>query len=157
SIHINFQTGDPIKLSIWSADGLTKLGETAAFADAVGVQTADLVAAVPITASTSYLLVAMSSGPYIWVNHDGSGFNDFTTDATYPAWPASIPLYSNSGGGKVAIWANAEEFDFYIDPSGSDLNDGSLAHPWAITALNTKQSTYAGLRVGLLNGTYDVY
>lgn len=48
-----------------------------------------------------------------------------------------------------------EEFDFYISTTGSDSNDGSLGSPWAITGLNTKRATYAGLRVGLLPGTYS--
>lgn len=48
-------------------------------------------------------------------------------------------------------------FDYYISPSGSDSNDGlTPSTPWAITALNTKRSLYAGTRVGLLDGTYDL-
>ncbi len=49
-------------------------------------------------------------------------------------------------------------FDFYISPTGSDANLGtSPAQAWAITALNTKQSTYAGKRVGLIAGIYPVF
>lgn len=47
-------------------------------------------------------------------------------------------------------------FDFYISPTGSDSNPGTLASPWAITALMSKTSTIAGKTVGLLDGTYDV-
>jgi hypothetical protein len=47
-------------------------------------------------------------------------------------------------------------FDYYISTSGSDSNSGTLASPWAITAINTKQSSYAGKRLGILPGTYDV-
>lgn len=48
-------------------------------------------------------------------------------------------------------------FDYYISPSGNDNAAGtSPATPWAITALNTKHATYAGRRVGVLDGTYDV-
>lgn len=47
-------------------------------------------------------------------------------------------------------------FDFYLSSSGSNTNSGTLASPWAITAINTKQSTYAGKRLGILPGTYDV-
>jgi hypothetical protein len=47
-------------------------------------------------------------------------------------------------------------FDCYISTSGSDSNAGTLASPWAITAINTKQSSYAGKRLGILPGTYDV-
>lgn len=47
-------------------------------------------------------------------------------------------------------------FDYYISPTGSDSNDGlTTGTPWAITALNTKRATYAGKRVGLMDGTYD--
>jgi hypothetical protein len=50
-----------------------------------------------------------------------------------------------------------EVFDFYISPTGSDSNNGlTTSTPWAITAINTKRATYAGLRVGLMDGTYDL-
>ena len=48
-------------------------------------------------------------------------------------------------------------FDYYIAPSGSDANPGTLALPWAITAINTHRTEYAGKRVGLLDGTYNVH
>lgn len=47
-------------------------------------------------------------------------------------------------------------FDYYISTSGSSGNPGTQAAPWDIGSLNTKQSTYTGKRVGLLNGTYNV-
>jgi len=47
-------------------------------------------------------------------------------------------------------------FDYYISPSGSDGNAGTQASPWAITAINTKRATYAGRRVGLMDGTYSI-
>jgi Chitobiase/beta-hexosaminidase C-terminal domain len=47
-------------------------------------------------------------------------------------------------------------FNFYISTTGSDSNTGTFASPWSITAINTKQSTYAGQRLGILPGTYDV-
>lgn len=62
---------------------------------------------------------------------------------------ASAPTATADGG--------AVSFDFYISPTGSDSNPGTLAQPWAITALNTKQETYAGNAVGLLDGTYNIY
>ena len=52
--------------------------------------------------------------------------------------------------------AQTESFDFYISPTGSDNNSGTLSSPWAITAINTKRDTYAGRRVGLLDGNYDL-
>jgi hypothetical protein len=73
-----------------------------------------------------------------------------------------------SGGATIAAslatsllprWAAAATsgttFDYYISPTGSDGNAGTSASPWALTALNTKRSTYAGKRVGVLPGTYS--
>jgi hypothetical protein len=59
-------------------------------------------------------------------------------------------------------WAQAQDgspgsFDFYISPTGSDSNPGSYESPWAITAINTHRDVYAGKRVGLLDGTYNVH
>lgn len=50
----------------------------------------------------------------------------------------------------------APTFDFFISTTGSDSNPGTLSQPWAITALNSKSSQYAGKKVGLVAGTYDV-
>lgn len=41
-------------------------------------------------------------------------------------------------------------FDFFIAPNGDDNNLGTLASPWSITALNSKQSTYAGKKIGII-------
>jgi hypothetical protein len=51
--------------------------------------------------------------------------------------------------------AQSTAFDFYISPTGSDSNPGTAGSPWALTALNTRRSTYAGHRVGVLPGTYN--
>ena len=51
---------------------------------------------------------------------------------------------------------SSSTFDYYISTSGNDSNSGSLSSPWAITGINTHQSTYAGKRLGILPGTYDV-
>jgi hypothetical protein len=56
----------------------------------------------------------------------------------------------------VARAATVAAFDYYIGPSGSDANAGTQASPWAITAINTKRSSYAGKRVGLMDGTYNI-
>jgi hypothetical protein len=65
--------------------------------------------------------------------------------AAWLQWPQSVAFAQSS----------SDTFDFYISPTGSDSNPGTIDRPWAITALNTKRSTYAGRRVGLLNGTYS--
>lgn len=56
----------------------------------------------------------------------------------------------------IAQVPSPEAFDFYIATTGSDDNAGTDAEPWAITALNTKRATYAGMRVGIKDGTYDL-
>ena len=53
--------------------------------------------------------------------------------------------------------AQITSYNFYISPTGSDSNPGTLASPWSINAINSKQSTYAGKSVGVLPGTYNVY
>jgi hypothetical protein len=64
--------------------------------------------------------------------------------------------------------ANAQSvttFDYYVSPTGSDSNPGTLASPWAITSLSLFSHTAknvancnltGGKRVGFLPGTYDV-
>lgn len=46
-----------------------------------------------------------------------------------------------------------QTFDYYISAIGDDNNPGTLASPWSITALNSKQATYAGKRVGIIGNT----
>jgi hypothetical protein len=48
----------------------------------------------------------------------------------------------------------AVTFDYYISTTGSDSNPGTLAEPWAITAIESKGSLLVSKRVGLLSGTY---
>ena len=60
-------------------------------------------------------------------------------------------------GSRWSVAIGQTGFDFYISPTGSDSNPGTLSQPWAITALNTKRSTYAGKKVGLLDGTYNIH
>lgn len=68
-------------------------------------------------------------------------------------------LNSSIASSAYTITGSGAVFDFYISPTGSDSNAGSLASPWAITAINTHSTGaggYAGKRLGLLPGTYDV-
>lgn len=67
----------------------------------------------------------------------------------------SLASSASSGLANLAGTSGAS-FDYYISSTGSDSNAGTLGAPWAITAINTKQATYAGKRLGLLPGTYDV-
>ena len=73
-----------------------------------------------------------------------------------------------AGGGSLWKQVSAGTFDYYIGPSGSDGNAGTIGSPWAITSLLSSQSSsygsqiatnkglMAGKRVGLLDGTYRV-
>jgi len=71
----------------------------------------------------------------------------------------------------LPIWrrANAASasttFDFYVSPTGSDSNPGTVAAPWAITSLMNRsinannQANFgktSGKRIGFLPGTYNV-
>jgi hypothetical protein len=64
-------------------------------------------------------------------------------------------------GARFAAWylqpasTTVVAYDYYISPSGNDSNPGSQSSPWALTAINTKQSIYQGKRVGVLPGTYN--
>jgi hypothetical protein len=67
-------------------------------------------------------------------------------------------------GALVLPWARPRDaqsqsvtFDYYISPTGSNSNPGTLSQPWGISALSSMGSTYAGKRVGIIQGTYGVY
>jgi hypothetical protein len=60
---------------------------------------------------------------------------------------------------------SASSFDYYISPTGSDSNPGTVSSPWAITSLmNSAQNSQnvtnwnatAGKKIGLLPGVYRV-
>ena len=69
-----------------------------------------------------------------------------------PATAVVPGLFTRVSRAQIASTA----FDFYISTTGNDNNSGTLVSPWSINAINTKQSTYAGKRVGIIAGTYDV-
>lgn len=67
------------------------------------------------------------------------------------------------------LTANAQSasasFDFYVSPSGSDSNPGTVGSPWAITSLMNRSvngnnlanfAKTTGKRIGFLPGTYNV-
>jgi hypothetical protein len=59
-------------------------------------------------------------------------------------------------GGQIGDNGGGAGFNFYISPTGDDNNSGTdINHPWSITALNSKQATYAGKRIGMLPGVYQ--
>jgi hypothetical protein len=59
---------------------------------------------------------------------------------------ASVPFINT----RRAFAQSALPFNYFISPIGDDNNEGSLASPWSITALNSKMSTYSGKRVGII-------
>lgn len=69
----------------------------------------------------------------------------------------ALPSIALARRGLGGVSSGGTTFDYYISPSGSDSNAGTIGSPWAITAINSKQSTYAGKKVGLLDGTYPLY
>jgi hypothetical protein len=59
---------------------------------------------------------------------------------------ASVPFIKP----RFTFAQSALPFDYFISPNGDDNNAGSLASPWSITALNSKQSMYSGKRIGII-------
>jgi hypothetical protein len=82
---------------------------------------------------------------------------------------ATVNSLISGGGSFIAVGAGALvsgaplTFDYYVSPTGSDSNAGTLASPWAITSLslltaNTHNvancTATSGKRIGFLPGTY---
>lgn len=67
-------------------------------------------------------------------------------------------VLNNVAPGPFTIVAQPAAFNYFISPTGSNSNPGTLASPWALTAINAMQSTYGGTRVGIIGdqGSYDV-
>lgn len=62
-----------------------------------------------------------------------------------PAW-ARIPRGGVTGSSTPPI-----AFDFFIAPNGDDNNNGlTPATAWSLSALNSKQATYAGKKIGIV-------
>lgn len=67
------------------------------------------------------------------------------------------PFKPNGGVFSVAATTPPVACDYYIGTGGSDSNPGTSGSPWAITAINTKQATYAAHVVCLQDGTYNIF
>lgn len=97
----------------------------------------------------------------------------YTTDGSTPTFPVSGTTQQYTGTflvtatetvkaiaiatglltssiGSAAYTIAAVTFDFFIAPNGDDSNAGTLASPWSITALNSKQATYSGKKIGII-------
>jgi hypothetical protein len=67
--------------------------------------------------------------------------------------------FANSSVGTAiyTISGSSPTANFFISTTGNDLNNGlTPATAWAITGINTHQSTYSGQNLGIIAGTYDV-
>jgi hypothetical protein len=69
---------------------------------------------------------------------------------------AGLPFGAALLSSRALAQSASNQFDYYISPAGNDSNPGTSSQPWSINAINTRQSTYAGKSVGLLDGTYDL-
>ncbi len=81
--------------------------------------------------------------------------------ALRPAWAGFLGFGRGRG-----LPARAGAFDYYVSPTGSASNTGSLESPWDISVFamtpNANTASYyqglmTGKRIGLLPGTYPVY
>jgi hypothetical protein len=63
----------------------------------------------------------------------------------YAVLATSVPMLL-----RTARSQSPTTFNYYISPIGDDNNPGTLASPWSITALNSKQATYSGKSVGII-------
>jgi len=81
----------------------------------------------------------------------------YTANSQFTAFGLDVvanPRYGLWSRAQSSYVLQSSSFNYYISPTGDDNNAGTLAAPWSITALNSKQSTYAGKRIGFLPGTY---
>lgn len=87
----------------------------------------------------------------------GAGFISYVDEANGIGitFNGVLPVVTPVLVSNVTITAVPPPFDFFISTTGSDSNAGTLAAPWALTALNTKRATYKGKKVGIIQGTYN--
>lgn len=124
-----------------------------------GVAYSQSLAASGGTAPYTYTLVTATPNSGGWINVSSAGV---VTGTPGTAETETITVFATDSLGatsvnqpvSLTVAAVGAAFDFYISPTGSDSNTGTLASPWAITALNTKQATYGGLgkRIGVIGG-----
>ena len=59
--------------------------------------------------------------------------------------------YATSSVGSASYVISGTVFNFFIAPNGDDNNNGlTPSTAWSLTALNTKQSTYRGQKIGII-------
>jgi hypothetical protein len=92
----------------------------------------------------------VSNGDTVRARVTTSGATSTATSCTVVASPSGVQDTF------TVTTVASTSFDYWISASGSDSNPGTQAQPWAWTALFTKAATYAGKRLGVLDGTYDM-
>lgn len=100
----------------------------------------------------------LTEGPGSWLACDSSG-NLSGTPTTAEVESIQFQCVDALGRSATATYpltvtTSSSSFDFYIANTGNDNNLGTQVSPWSINALNSKQATYAGKRVGFIAGTY---
>ncbi len=143
-----------------------------------------IVAAVSITTtsplpnateSSSYSYTMAATGgftPYTWSLLSSTGSNSWSVSPTgvITGLPGSVEIDtldiqvvdalgvpSAANFNLTVSSSTGGSFNYFISTTGNDSNNGlTPATAWAITALNSKQATYGGQRLGLIAGTYDI-
>lgn len=145
----------------WVAAGATFDAQRAAIRDGVVAATSPANGWNAVRSTIPVTAVVRTSATVVTITIPALPSFSITANQTLTV---TVPASALTGGGAVVATptmtiinvASSATFDYYIGPSGSDGNPGTLASPWAITSLNTKGATYAGKRVGLLDGTYNL-
>jgi hypothetical protein len=162
-------TGQDVALTYTPASDTTPDAFT--FTDQTGAAVSTVVtsAAVTITGITTPITLNASGGTIdkngdanflgsqIVSNGDTVRARVTTSSATSTATSCTVVASPSGVQDTFTVTTVAStSFDYWISASGSDSNPGTQAQPWAWTALYTKAATYAGKRLGVLDGTYDM-
>ena len=121
------------------------------------------------TQSTFYSFSMSAAGgtqPYTWSLTSNTGTNTWSISSSgvVSGTPGNLETDSlvikvtdaslNSASGTFSLTVNTNSgytFDFFMAPNGDDVTgNGTLGNPWSITAINSKQSTYAGKKIGVI-------
>lgn len=136
--------------------------------------TSPLPGATQGIAYSDTMAATAGTAPYTWSLTSQTGSNTWAvssagvvtgTPSTLETDSLVIKVTDALGGtasGTFGLTVNAasSSFDRFIAPNGDDSNTGLLSSPWSITALNSKQSVYHGLKIGIIGdvaGVQTVY